>query len=191
MNALQHINIDINPTLFLLKEGDDPIFTSESISTYMSFMNESILEHHEWDDYKKYTNPYEYVHNHSIYKPISHSYFKMIEIAQYYKLLSHNIPIKTLHLADGHGFVEAIHHLRTKCSDVHTAITTYDPGWKFLKTDTGVDGIGNIMNPDNLRYFIRFDKMDLITGNGQCDNKFMMTQIFYALLLQKNRVRLY
>jgi 23S rRNA U2552 (ribose-2'-O)-methylase RlmE/FtsJ len=151
----------------------------------MASMNACILEHPEWDEYKKYTNPYEDIYNHSGYKPISHSYFKMIEIAHYHKILTYTTPIKTLHLANGHGFAEAIRKLRPTGSDVHVALTPYDPGWDFLHIETGADGAGNIMNPDNLGRLAQYGKMDVITGEGPCDPKGMMTQTLYALLLQK------
>ena len=186
MHALQHINnIDIQPSLFFLKEGDDSLFTSESVSTYLSYMKACILEHPEWDDYQKYTNPYEYIYNYFVYKPISQSYFKMIEIAHYFKLLSATHPIKTLHLANGHGFVEAIHNLRKNKSDAHLALSSFNPGWDFLRVDSGIDGTGNIMNQQNLHHFMQLEKMDIITGDGPCDNNFIATQTLYALLLQK------
>lgn len=185
MHALPHITIDIHPSLFLLKEGEDRLFTGESLSAYMSTMRASILDHPEWDHFKKYTNPYEYVGKHSLHAPSSHSYFKMIEIAHFHPILSYATPINTLHLADGHGFVEALHYLRPKCSDVHTALSSYDPKWDFLRIEPGVDGTGNIMNPNNFRHFLHLGKMDIITGDGKCDHKFMMTQSLYALLLQK------
>jgi 23S rRNA U2552 (ribose-2'-O)-methylase RlmE/FtsJ len=63
---------------------------SQSLSKFMCDIKEKIHKHEaDWDTYKKHTNPYEYIHtNHphkkrpvSKYKPLSRSYFKMIEIS--------------------------------------------------------------------------------------------------------------
>jgi hypothetical protein len=58
-----------------------------SLNHYLTEIKEKISEYEkEWNIYKKYTNPYEYVYTNvsknSIckYKPISRAYFKMIEI---------------------------------------------------------------------------------------------------------------
>ena len=73
----------------------------------------------EWDKFKKYTNPYEYIHTAvpnskqsvSKCKPLSRSYFKMIELVKSMNLLE-DLPqnnCKTFHLAEGPGgFIEAI-----------------------------------------------------------------------------------
>ena len=69
-----------------------------------------------WDIYKKYTNPYEYIHsnytNKSLckLKPLSRSFYKMIEIINYYKLNKcFDIKnINTFHLAEGPGIYRSI-----------------------------------------------------------------------------------
>ena len=62
---------------------------SFSLARYLYEIKEKLCEkQHDWDIYKKYTNPYEYVHgivpqkkkSISKYKPLSRSYFKMIEL---------------------------------------------------------------------------------------------------------------
>jgi 23S rRNA U2552 (ribose-2'-O)-methylase RlmE/FtsJ len=62
---------------------------SHSLSYYLYDIKEKInIYEAEWDICKKYTNPYEYIHTNvplkkkciSKYKPLSRSYFKMIEI---------------------------------------------------------------------------------------------------------------
>ena len=76
-----------------------------------------------WDRYKKYTNPYEYIHtivpgkkkSVAKYKPLSRSYFKMIEIVFFFKLIENmeDKTIQTYHLAEGPGgFIEAMIFLR-------------------------------------------------------------------------------
>jgi len=85
-----------------------------------------------WDNIKKFTNPYEYIHtnisgnktNISKFRPLSRSFYKMIEIIKNHTFLSqlnHTIitrpdtkmGINTFHLAEGPGgFIEAISYLR-------------------------------------------------------------------------------
>jgi 23S rRNA U2552 (ribose-2'-O)-methylase RlmE/FtsJ len=71
----------------------------------------------EWDIFKKHTNPYEYIHtmipNKKKYiskcKPLSRSYFKMIEIVHTFRLHDIFDNIKSFHLAEGPGgFIEAL-----------------------------------------------------------------------------------
>ena len=68
---------------------------SVSLSKYLYEIKENInVYNKEWDTYKKYTNPYEYIHTTipnkkkcvAKHKPLSRSYFKMIEIIQTFGL---------------------------------------------------------------------------------------------------------
>ena len=92
----------------------------------------------EWDIYKKYTNPYEYINtivpnkSYSIakYKPLSRSYFKLLELLLHFQLYptieqsSNIIPIKTFHLAEGPGgFIESIVNYRNCSDDEYTGMT--------------------------------------------------------------------
>ena len=140
-----------------------------------------------WEDIKKYTNPYEliYIFNYNMtnnnissiarIKPLSRSFFKMIEII--YEFLPGLLTdytktnIYSLHIAEGPGgFIEATRYLRTLNTNVNGdkafAITLIDntcknvPAWKqsyiFLKNhpeviiSTGIDGTGNIYNINNI-----------------------------------------
>ena len=126
---------------------------SNSLSFYLCDIKECInLHSREWDIYKKYTNPYEFIHSIipskkkciSKYKPLSRSYFKMIEIFDYFFLDTYvcneeNVPIKTFHLAEGPGgFLEAIVKRRNNINDTYIGMTLMDdvnsdmnvPGWK-------------------------------------------------------------
>ena len=66
----------------------------------------------EWDNIKKYVNPYEYVHtiipkykfSISKYKPLSRSFFKLVEMYNTFNLYDFlNKNIKSFHLAEGPG----------------------------------------------------------------------------------------
>jgi 23S rRNA U2552 (ribose-2'-O)-methylase RlmE/FtsJ len=68
---------------------------SESLSKYLYEIKENITVYNkEWDTHKKYTNPYEYIHTTipnkkkcvAKHKPLSRSYFKMVEILQSFGL---------------------------------------------------------------------------------------------------------
>lgn len=141
-------------------EKDTKVFISNSLSYYLSNIKEKINIHEkEWDVYKKYTNPYEYIHTilpnkkRSICKckPLSRSYFKMIEIMYIFKLLRNHgtyiedslnrqiyvnndtidplasIPIKTFHLCEGPGgFIEAIVEIRKNPQDKYIGMTILD-----------------------------------------------------------------
>jgi len=74
-----------------ITETHEPIqpYLSNSLYHYLCDIKEKIHHHEkEWDIYKKYTNPYEYIHTNipnkkkciSKYRPLSRAYFKMIEL---------------------------------------------------------------------------------------------------------------
>jgi len=130
----------------------EPII-STSLSGYLGDIKQRIdsLEK-EWDVFKRYTNPYEYIHTTvpgkrkciSKYKPLSRAYFKMIELVQFYRLLDrYTTPIQSFHLAEGPGgFIEALAMFRrnySKCKDQdqYIGMTIMDdaedpniPAWK-------------------------------------------------------------
>jgi 23S rRNA U2552 (ribose-2'-O)-methylase RlmE/FtsJ len=143
-----------------LDVSDSPIFISGTLSDYLSSLKEKITpKERAWDIYKKYTNPYEYIHTPvpmkkksvAKVKPISRSYFKMIEILHIFELIPEtnskihsisdeiiNTPIQTFHLAEGPGgFIEAIATLRSNIYDKYYGMTLIDttphsniPNWK-------------------------------------------------------------
>ena len=90
-----------------------------SLNDYLNKSKNKINDYlDKWEHFKKYTNTYEFIHTqipslkNSVgkYKPLSRSYFKMIEIINYFSLFSKsNKPIQTFHLAEGPGgFIEAV-----------------------------------------------------------------------------------
>ncbi len=173
-------------------------YISQSLSEFLYEIKKKIetLEK-DWDIFKKYTNPYEYIHTHLPYKkkcianhnPLSRSYFKMIEILNTFHLEMDSKPIRSFHLAEGPGgFIEALCKVRKCPYDTYTGITIIDdnntqnvPGWKKTKNflsqnknvliEYGNDKTGNILSIDNFVYCK--DKygssMDLITGDGGFD----------------------
>jgi len=183
-----------------LNDGDErtSIVISPSLAGYLYKIKEKITAiEKQWDIFKKYTNPYEYIHTTvplkkkpvSKYKPISRSYFKMIEIVQTFRLLPGREPIQTFHLAEGPGgFIEAMVNMRRCSADRYIGMTLLDekkndpniPGWKksdnFLKTHTnvllenGVTGTGDILSFENFEYVVsKYQKMDIVTADGGFD----------------------
>lgn len=131
---------------------------SQSLCSYLSKIKEKItVNEKQWDTYKKYTNPYEYIHSYiphhqeSICKhsPLSRSYFKMIEMMYAFAQLKSYIrigedkkkreAIKSFHIAEGPGgFIEALVYLRKCPQDTYYGMTLLDenkqntniPAWK-------------------------------------------------------------
>ena len=150
----------------------------------------------EWDRFKKFTNPYEYVHTPvpnskqavCRLKPLSRSFYKMIEILATCELAS-TFPEEmcSFHVAEGPGgFIEALAYQRDNLEDAHIGMTLQDddaavPGWKksigFIKSHPqvavydGADGTGDLMSVANLLTCLRdnHDKADLVTGDGGFD----------------------
>jgi 23S rRNA U2552 (ribose-2'-O)-methylase RlmE/FtsJ len=172
---------------------------SQSLSYYLYNIKEKITsKEKQWDIYKKYTNPYEYIHtivplkkkSVSKHKPLSRSYFKMIEIINTFHI-DYRGPITSFHLAEGPGgFIEALAKIRScKEDDKYIGMTLLDekkndyniPAWKksdiFLRSnpnvilENGKDETGNILSLENFEYVIQKYplKMDLITADGGFD----------------------
>jgi 23S rRNA U2552 (ribose-2'-O)-methylase RlmE/FtsJ len=185
--------------------GCNPPHINKTLYKYLSLVKEQIdarLE--QWDKYKKCTNPYEYIHtiipntkqSISTMKPISRSFFKMIEICQSLALLD-NLPVncKSFHLAEGPGgFIEALAYMRKNPGDTYYGMTLIDdtnhnvPGWRkskyFLQNnpnviiETAQDGKGDLTKAENLRYcYDNYNgQMDIITGDGGFDFSFQYPQ---------------
>ena len=182
------------------------ILINKTLYKYLSVVKEQIdcrLE--AWDKYKKCTNPYEYIHSIipntkqavSLLKPISRSFFKMIEICHTFALLDVLSPTacKSFHLAEGPGgFIEALVLLRRNPCDTYYGMTLIDesdqnvPGWRkskhFLQNnpnviiETGIEGNGDLSKAENLRYcYDTYNgQMDILTGDGGFDFSFQYPQ---------------
>lgn len=195
---LPSTNSSININNISIQEGENNIVISKSLCYYLNMMKKQIDNYNlNWDIYKKYTNPYEYIHSIipstkfsiSKLKPISRSFYKLIEITSLLHLLD-DCPnnIKSFHLAEGPGgFIEAIQMLRYNDKDIYYGMTLIDdendiiPGWKKsyshlskfnnIIIESGVDNKGDLFNVKNLLYcHDRYkSSMNLITGDGGFD----------------------
>ena len=211
-------NIQTYKSIFTTLSDEPPNPSiSNSLSYYLSDIKMKINDYEkEWDIFKKHTNPYEYIHtmipNKKKYvskcKPLSRSYFKMIEIVHTFRLNDIFDNIKSFHLAEGPGgFIEALVQQRQNTGDIYVGMTILDenaemddyniPAWKksqqFLKEnpnvfiENGADGTGNILNIENFVYCKEkyASSMDLITADGGFDfsNDFNNQEISIANLL--------
>jgi 23S rRNA U2552 (ribose-2'-O)-methylase RlmE/FtsJ len=158
----------------------------------------------EWEYLKRSSNPYELVFSQtqdpripqsiSSLKPLSRSFFKMIEILTVMDFFKRHTlrknSIKSAHVCEGPGgFIEALLHLSSKNAfkvENVWAMTlrptkTNIPGWKraynFLKKspmvsiEYGADDTGNIMVPINQGAFLEKTrgKCQLFTADGGFD----------------------
>lgn len=202
----------------------DNIYISNSLYVYLSNIKQQIDNFNTlWDQYKKITNPYEYIHTtipnykNSIckYKPLSRSFFKMIEIINSFNLLNDETNITSFHLAEGPGgFIEAFTYYRKKSNDTYYGMTLISddiniPSWKksmnFINNNSniilenGITNNGNLFEKENLKFcYEKYNhSINYITADGGFDFsidfnkqedlsfKLILTQIFYAILMQK------
>ena len=172
------------------------LYVSKTLSKYLNSAKQQISEYgSNWDNVKKYTNPYEFIHTnipqHSFsvakYKPISRAFFKIVEIYNAFDLLSYNRPIKTYHLAEGPGgFIEATAYVRNNRFDKYYGMTLIEknnnvPGWKksenFLNKhhnvfiERGKTKNGDLYEAENFKDCFQKHRndFDIITGDGGFD----------------------
>jgi 23S rRNA U2552 (ribose-2'-O)-methylase RlmE/FtsJ len=172
---------------------------NKTLQKYLNKLKAQIDEcESAWDKYKKYTNPYEFIHTtvpnarNAIcqYKPLSRSFFKMVEMCHMLNILP-DLPTekcKSFHLAEGPGgFIEAFVFLRKNPADIYYGMTLIEehnqnvPGWRKSKQflaenknviiEKGDDERGDLMNPRNLLHCFKYYRgnMDFITGDGGFD----------------------
>jgi len=177
--------------------------------------------HTNWEYYKKVVNPYELVYTQkkydnfpdSIYslKPLSRSYFKMIEILDLIHFFSFQENVKSAHVCEGPGgFIEALFEEASKknkkiVSSVAMTLKskqTNVPGWKkaahFLKKNRcirilyGEDDTGNILKPANQQYFIDYcGKVTIFTADGGFDFSYdyeNQEQLIFPLLVASTKI---
>ena len=180
------------------------------LHNYRSKINiyeQSITNGKNWEYYKKIVNPFELVYTQKKYeefpesicflKPLSRSYFKMIEmldLIQFFAMIQ-GTTIRTAHVCEGPGgFIEALFDTAVKQNkkiQLSIAMTlkskqTNIPGWKrasyFLQKNKNVriifgeDQTGDIMKAINQQSFIDYTinpeyggKIDIYTADGGFD----------------------
>ena len=157
----------------------------------------------QWDVLKRMVNPYEIVYTQyhpsfhpslALIKPLSRSYFKMIEILEamsFYEQMPKKIQkIRTAHIAEGPGgFIQAVVDTVDRNNKIHSMATAMTlrpvdsrvPGWRrattflqknrHIKLHYGEDNTGNIYSQQNQATFIRAVNpgVSLFTADGGFD----------------------
>lgn len=206
----------------------DDFMINKSLKKYLTDIKAEInTSPNMWDLLKKYTNKYEFINtivpsqitqNAKVsvcsYRPISRSYFKMIEILRKFEF-NLDESITSFHLAEGPGgFIEALVKSRANPKDIYYAMTLMDshvdvPKWnKMRNLNTthgsiqllnGPKGDGNLYFKHNLDYITEkfSNKISFITADGGFDysvdfNKqeensinLIFCEVIYALTMQK------
>lgn len=179
-----------------------------------------------WEYYKKIVNPYEIVYTKKKYKnfpdsvstvrPLSRSYFKMVEILDVIGFYKHPYPIlRTAHACEGPGgFIEALYDTASS-NKIHIddtiAMTLQSsknniPGWRctthFLKKHNtvkiiyGKDNTGDIITVDNQQFYINYankHKYDIFTADGGFDfssNYAKQEALVFPLLIASTKIGL-
>ena len=169
------------------------IIYSPSLKSHLYEIKNKIDDYEtQWDIYKKYTNPYEFINTVvpnknktvSAIKPLSRSYYKMLELVSFFNLcpftskttfescntkLLNSIPIKSFHLAEGPGgFIEALVNMRKNANDTYIGMTILDnnndsniPAWKkskkFLNDNKNVFIENGADNTGNILSLVNFE----------------------------------
>lgn len=207
INILNTFNLESNEIKRIVSEEES------TLHKYRNRINDyeaTLTNGKNWEYYKKIVNPYELVYTQKKYdnfpdsicfiKPLSRSYFKMIEILDlvgFYNTFKYE-NIRGAHVCEGPGgFIEALYDEAFKNKKkVQTSIAmtlkskqTNVPGWRrasqFLQKNRNVrilygeDDTGDIMKLENQQYFIDYcihpaygGKMNLFTADGGFDFSF-------------------
>lgn len=198
-----HINDtikDLSGITFLTRWNEMP----HEALTLIKAQIEPLEANHVWETLKKKTNPYELIYTQentecpasvSLIKPLSRSYFKMIEMMsalQFFDRLPKSVQkIRSAHVAEGPGgFIEALLD-QTVYRRIHAAKVTamtlkptnnHVPGWRRtfsylqkhpeIKIHYGEDGTGDLYNVANQNSFVNLcdqQKVNIFTGDGGFD----------------------
>lgn len=179
--------------LMLCKKNNNISNNNYSFQKFLLQAKKDIEQNNKsWDIFKKYTNPYEYVHTTinniklSKYRPLSRAFYKMIEIVDFFNLLwnSSNKSIHTFHIAEGPGgFIEAMNFYRKKtttedfyCKDTYRGLTLID------------DGNNNIPGWNKAKYFLRENPNVIIEyGPSKDGNLYKLSNLMYIYKEHRNK----
>jgi len=196
--VLPHVHEQLNEDDInvVFAENEQSLVYNISLASYLSKAKELIHQYAQfWDQYKRITNPFEFIHTTvpgyktpvSKVFPLSRAYFKFVELSKMFGLHKSPMPIKSFHLAEGPGgFIQAQEYLRGNPDDVYYGMTLVSsgretPGWKKIKSlpspihnlvfENGVDDTGDLFNVGNFKSCVEkyANTIDLITADGGFD----------------------
>ena len=165
--------------------------------------NEIEIYLNKWDKYKKYTNLYEKVlYKNNNTKPISRSFFKLLEINKKFNLVNNKTDTYYFsNNAEGPGgFIEALHYIRNNTLDFYFSYTlnptTYKiPNWDRLQYKINnknmILSYKDLYNINHIKEIIskfEVNKSDLVTCDGGFDfstNFTIQEQMSYKIILSE------
>lgn len=176
-NFLWRISPRWSPTIRVIPDAATEVGTPVDLVSTKN--NISDADSHIWEFAKKISNPYELIYTYkdphipssiSVIKPLSRSYFKMIEMLTLTDFLARppGPGLRTAHVCEGPGgFIEAIYDLApkkgTQVRQTHAmtlrSTKTHIPGWRRaqqfmnrhreIRIHYGPDNSGNILRREN------------------------------------------
>lgn len=204
-----------------------PSASEVQLYEYRNRINEysSSIAPNNWEYYKKIVNPYELVYTKKKYRnfpdcistirPLSRSYFKMIEMLNLIGFFGQSKHIRTAHVCEGPGgFIEALytaaekHKVHIDDSIAMTLQSTKNtiPGWRYaahflrthnnIKIISGKDQTGDITKVDNQQFYIHSvdkQKCDIFTADGGFDfssNYMKQEELVFPLLVASTKIGL-
>lgn len=211
-HKINFLNYDISYNNFECNISNDLINKKNEINQYE--------EVHKWELAKKLANPYEMVYsqeekflypNLALIKPLSRSYFKMVEllyVSKFFQEFKQTHFFRSVNVAEGPGgfiqaFIDVTEQNRKKVKKIDAITlrseTHYVPGWKkansfikrysdILHISYGSDNTGNINNYINQDYFVNSleQKAHIFTADGGFDFSTDYTQqekLIFQLLI--------
>lgn len=125
--SLNHVRFTLDTDCRSIYDStDESTYISKTLCAYLKTIKRQIDSNMDlWDNMKKFTNPYEFIHTVvpgckvavSQLKPLSRSFYKMIEISHTMEIFKDcsKRSLQTFHLAEGPGgFIEATRHIRSE-----------------------------------------------------------------------------
>lgn len=209
---IPRLHPDIISLISIEFEVDTNEIGQSSVLLYLNDIKknlEILKKNKNWDKYKEYINPYDYlftpipVKNYCIskYKPSSKSYFEIIELINHFNLINSSC-VNTLHLCnDATTHIDAMEHLRVTNKEFCHIVIGDNKNINHSKGkvifDNLIDNEGNIMSIKNFANFNDKYKSYFDFIHSDCNympehednysnlNNIIYIQICYALCSQK------
>jgi len=191
---LPNIINTITPDNLQLTKYTENYVISKSLANYLMSMKKQIeIYPNQWEQYKKYTNTYEYVHTNIPFykmsvcnlKPISRAFYKLIEIFNIFNINFGSEPISSFHLAEGPGgFIEALITYRENNNTINDKDVYY--GMTLINENEN-DNNDNIPGWNKSAYFFKkYSNIKIITGQDKTGDLLNIDNLWYCYNNFKN-----